>query len=191
MRKRKMTPFKITTSNNGEFTISDQSITHTIQNLNEVSKGLLISRHFTPVQRALFTAYFLAEGNCYESLLSRGVEPDEDTPRLSAVLDAMEWQINSFTDGEYKKFTETYDAHRTVTAYHLWHEIEKVLLLIMDLRTGRYNERTSHRRIPLIETIGRKLVDSIMDLVWHLDNEGNNAQEEVDANLTKFGKIFS
>ena len=186
-----MTPFKITTSNNGEFMISAQSITHTMKNLKEVSKGLLVSRHFTSVQRALFTAFFLAEGNCYESLQSRGVEPDENVPRLLAVLDAMEWQVNSFTDGEYKKFTETYDAHRTVTAYHLWHEMENVFMLINDLRVGRYNEKTSHRRIPLIETIGRKLVDSIMDLVWHLDNEESSAQEEVDAALTKFGKLFS
>ena len=65
-----MTPFKITTSKNGEFTVSDRSIKHSIRNITEESKGLLVSRHFTPVQRALFTAYFLAEGNCYESLQS-------------------------------------------------------------------------------------------------------------------------
>jgi hypothetical protein len=69
--------------------------------------------------------------------------------------------------------------------------MENVFMLINDLRVGRYNEKTSHRRIPLIETIGRKLVDSIMDLVWHLDNEESSAQEEVDAALTKFGKLFS
>ena len=186
-----MTPFKITTSKNGEFTVSDRSIKHSIRNFTEESKGLLVSRHFTPVQRALFTAYFLAEGNCYESLQSRGVKPDENVPRLLAVLDTMEWQINSFTDGKYKKFTETYDAHRTVRAYHLWYEMERVFLLVRDLRTGRYNGKTSHRRIPLIETVGRKLVDSIMDLVWHLDNEESSSQKEVDAALAKHGKLFS
>ena len=186
-----MTPFKIVTSKSGEFLISDQSIRHKTRNLTETSKGLLVTRHFTAVQRALFTAFYLAEGNCYESLASRGAEPDETMPHLDAVLDAMTWQINSFTDGEYKKFSGSYDAHRTVTAYHLWHEMEKIYLLIRDLKAGRYNEKTSHRGIPYIETKGRKLVDSIMDLVWRLDNENDSAQEEVDAALEKYGKIFS
>ena len=186
-----MTSFKIATTKSGEFMITDQSITHSTKNITEVSKGLLVSRHFTAVQRALFTAFFLAEGNCYESLSARGAAPDETVPHLDAVLDAMTWQINSFTDGEYRKFTESYDAHRTVTAYHLWHEMEKIFLLIRNLRTGRYNEKTNRQGSPYIETTGRKLVDSIMDLVWRLDNEKSSAQEEVDAALEKYGKIFS
>ena len=43
----------------------------------------------------------------------------------------------------------------------------------------------------MIETLGCKLVDSNMELLWQLDNEKNSAREEVGAALTKSGKYFS
>ena len=189
-RKPIMTHFKIVTSKTGEFIVTDQSITRSSNNITEVSKGMLVSRHFTSVQRALFTAYFLAEGKCYESLLARSMEPDESVPHLDAVLDTMTWHINSLTDGEYGRFTDSYDAHRTVTAYHLWHEMETIILLIRKLSAGTINEEANHLGSSQIEATGRKLVDSIMDLVWLLDNE-SSSQEDVDAALEKYGKIFS
>lgn len=185
-----MAPFKITTSKNGSFRVSESSIAHYLQNTKDVSKGFLVSRHFTAVQRALFTAYFLADGKCYESLADKGFDSQE-APKLNDILDTMEWQINSFTNGKYKEFVESYDAHRTITAYHYWHEIQNIFLFIKALRDGRYFEKLHYRSFPSIEVTGGKLVDSIMDLVWRLDNEDDSNQAEVDEAMMKYNKLFS
>ena len=103
----------------------------------------------------------------------------------------MEWQINSFTNGKYKEFAESYDAHRTITAYHYWHEIQNIFLSIKSLRDGRYYEKLRFRSVPRIEVTGGKLVDSIMDLVWRLDNEDDSNQAEVDEAMMKYNKLFS
>ena len=132
-----MASFKINTSKNGSFRVTDTSIAHYMQNTKKVSKGFLVSNHFSAVQRALFTAYFLAAGKCYESVTDRDLDPQE-APKLNDVLDTMEWQINSFTNGKYKEYAESYDAHRTITAYHYWHENQNIFLFIKSLRDGRY-----------------------------------------------------
>lgn len=185
-----MTPFKINTSKNGSFRVSDTSIAHYLQNTKEVSKGFLVRNHFTAVQRALFTAYFLADGKCFESIAGRGFDPKE-APKLNDILDTMEWQINSFTNGKYKEFAESYDAHRTITAYHYWHEIQNIFLSIKSLRDGRYYEKLHYRSVPRIEVTGGNLVDCIMDLVWRLDNEDDSNQAEVDEAMMKYNKLFS
>ena len=111
-----MTPFKINTSKNGSFRVSDTSIAHYLQNTKEVSKGFLVRNHFTAVQRALFTAYFLADGKCFESIASRGLDPKE-APRLNDILDTMEWQINSFTTVSTKNLPRA--MMRTVLSQHI------------------------------------------------------------------------
>lgn len=185
-----MASFKIITSKNGSFRVTDTSIAHYLQNTKEVSKGFLVSNHFSAVQRALFTAYFLADGRCYESIADRGLDPQE-APKLNDVLDTMEWQINSFTNGKYKEYSESYDAHRTITAYHYWHEIQNIFLFIKSLRDGKYYEKRHYAAAPRIEVTGGKLVDSIMDLVWRLDNENDSNQTEVDEAMMKYNKLFS
>ena len=84
-----------------------------------------------------------------------------------------------------------YDTHRTITAYHFWHEIQNIFLFIKSLRDGRYYEKRHYPAAPRIEVTGGKLVDSIMDLVWRLDNENDSNQTEVDEAMMKYNKLFS
>ena len=84
-----------------------------------------------------------------------------------------------------------YDAHRTITAYHFWHEIQNIFLFIQSLRDGRYYEKQHYTAALRIEATGGKLIDSIMDLVWRLDNENDSNQTEVDEAMMKYNKLFS
>ena len=91
----------------------------------------------------------------------------------------------------YFSYLVKYDTHRTITAYHFWHEIHNICLFIQSLRDGRYYEKRHYSAAPRIEVTGGKLVDSIMDLVWRLDNENDSNQTEVDEAMMKYNKLFS
>ena len=62
-----------------------------------------------------------------------------------------------------------------------WREIQEIWAEINALKEKRYYENEIHHRpgVPRIETVGRRLVDRIVDLVWRMDNNAPSMQEEI------------
>lgn len=58
---------------------------------------------------------------------------------------------------------------------------EDIWVEINTLKEKRYYENKIHHHpgIPRIETVGKRLVDKIMDLVWRMDNDAPGMQEEL------------
>ena len=104
-------PFKIDTQIKGIYIISEDSIAHHFFSIDEVSPGLLVKKHYTEIERALYAAWFLREGKCYESIAAyMHDEKDlEDAPHLEKVIAAIEKQVDLFTEGEYGKYVAAHE----------------------------------------------------------------------------------
>ena len=63
-------PFKIDTQMKGVYVISEDSIAHYFFQKEETSPGLLVKKHYTEIERALFSAWYIREGKCYESIVA-------------------------------------------------------------------------------------------------------------------------
>jgi len=178
-------PFRIDTQTKGIYIVSEDSISHHFFSIDETSPGLLVKKHYTEIERALYSAWFLREGKCYESIAAyMHDEKDlEDAPHLEKVVAAIEKQVDLFTEGEYGKYVAGHEAQdwKLIGDNRYWREVQDVWVEIDALKEGRYyeNEIHHHPGIPRIETVGKRLVDKIMDLVWRMDNDAPGKQEEL------------
>ena len=89
--------------------------------------------------------------------------------------------MDLFTEGDYQKYTDLRENWKALKEIRYWHEIQEIWSQVNFLREGRYYENEIHHYpgIPRIETIGKRLVDQVMDLVWRMDNNGASFQEEL------------
>ena len=186
--------FTIDTSMNGQYTISEDSITHRFFQQEEISKGLLVKRHFKEAELSLYTAWVLREGKCYEAI-SAWYHKEEDlkgAPHLEKVLHAMEDQLELLTDGEYSSTVDLLKQdHPDLDGHKYWSEIQDIWWEVKNLREGKYHGSNSpryegRRGIPRIETTGKRLVDAIMNLIWKMDNGA-----EEDDGLTRWEEMVN
>lgn len=167
----------------GLYIITPDSITHRTIRGTEESKGLLVRNYYKSVVTALKITEFMSEDNVYESVADFWHEEDEleKAPHLDTVLAALEEQLNIITCGVYKTAADDDHSHdRSKYADELRH----IAWEINSLKAGRYyeadNPRFGHQRgIPRISTVGKKLCDRIMELVWKMDNNAPNRLEEI------------
>ena len=179
-------PFKIDTQTKGIFIIAEDSITHHFFSIDETSPGLLVKKHYKKIERALYSAWFLREGKCYESIEAYWHDEKdlEDAPHLEKVIAAIEKQVELFTEGEYGKYVAAHEKKdwALIEKNRYWREVQDIWSEINTLKKGRYYENEIHHRpgVPRIETVGKRLVDKIMDLVWRMDNDAPSVQEELE-----------
>ena len=189
-------PFKIDTQTKGAFVISDDCIERFFFNLHETSKGLIVKSHFQEIHRALYTAWILREGKTVESISAyyHKEEDLKDAPSLETVVKAMEHQVDLFTEGAYGKYAEARknENHRGISENRYWREIQDIYTDASALKEGRYYENKIHHRpgVPRIETIGKRLVDAIVDLAWKMDSDAPGIQEHVDDIMRKTNENF-
>ena len=178
--------FTIDTSMNGQYMISEDSIMHTSFQGTQVSKGLLVKRHFKEAELSLYTAWVLREGKCYEAKCAWYHTEDDmkDAPPLDKILHAMEDQLDQLTDGEYVSTVEQLQQdHPDLECHKFWSEIQDIWWEIKNLREGKYHGSGSpkyegRRGIPRIETTGKRLVDAIMTLIWKMDNDAPDVEDD-------------
>lgn len=184
-------PFKIDTQTKGIYIISEDAITHYFFQKEETSPGLLVKSHYKEIEGALYLSWLLREGKTVESISAYYHTEDDlkDAPPLEKILPALEKQIDLLTDGEYMKYVDAREKKdwKTIDNYRYWREIQDIWGEINALREKRYYENEIHHRpgVPRIETIGKRLVDEVMDLVWKLDNEAPGIQERVNEIVRK------
>ncbi len=188
--------FTIDTSMNGEYSVSEDSITHTSISGTQISKGLLVKSHFQEAELSLYTAWVLREGKCYEAIAAwyHKEEDLKDAPHLEKVLHAMEEQLDRLTDGEYSKYATAKDAGEDNLSFKYWSDLQDIYFFIHDLYEGKYHGSGSlryegRRGIPRIETTGRKLVDAIVELIWKMDNNSASAEEEMAEAMNQFEEM--
>ena len=178
-------PFMIDTQVKGLYVIAEDSITHYFLSKSETSCGLLVKKHYDDIERALHIAWYIREGKCHESVSAywHKEEDLEDSIHLEPLVKALEEQVDLFTEGAYRQLMtakengdrESEDQNR------YWREIQEIWAEINALKERRYYENEIHHRpgVPRIETVGRRLVDRIVDLVWRMDNNAPSMQEEI------------
>lgn len=173
---------KIETEWNGIYIVSEESIDHFYINKSETSQGLLVKKHFKEVELALYCAHLIKDGETYESqeVYYHSDDSWKDAPHLDKVCAACEEQLSLLTEGEYEKRKAAlvsdnhYDGKYAQDLADIYYEIR-------DLNDQRYYENPIHHHpgVPRIETIGKRLNDKIMDLIWRLDNGGPDKTEEM------------
>lgn len=184
-----MPAFTLQTSYSGFYVISPDSITkHTI-NSKETSQGILVKKHYKAVLTALQILVFVCGDKVYESVSDFWHEEKnlKDAPHLETVLDALEEQLNTITGSVYG--SDTYDHFKYSD------ELRHIRWEIDSLKSGRYyeadNPRFGHQRgIPRISTVGKRLCDQVMDLVWKMDNNAPNRLEEIAEAVSKVHSPF-
>ncbi len=178
-------PFKIDTQTKGIYIISEDSIAHHFFSIDESSPGFLVKKHYTEIERVLYAAWSLREGKCYESIAAYFHSDDDlkDAPHLEKVVAAIEKQMNLLTDGGYQKYVAAREKQdwKLMEGNRYWREVQDIWVDISALREGRYYENEIYHRpgVPRIETVGKRLVDRIMDLAWRMDNDAPGKQEEL------------
>ena len=126
---------------------------------------------------------------CYEAISAWHHTEDDlkDAPLLSRVLDTLDEQLNKLTGNEYAKVVNLLQQEDSDFGSHkYWSEIQDVWWETKGLREGKYHENDSpryegRRGIPRIETVGKRLVDAVMVLIWAMDNNGEMSDEEDEA----------
>lgn len=178
-------PFKIDTQTKGLYIVSEDSITNRFFQKEQTSAGLLVKNHYKEIEASLCLSWLIRQGKTVESI-SAYFHTDEDlkdAPPLEKLLPALEESIDSFTEGAYQNHITARENQdwRTMNDYRYWQEVQDIWSEIRDLRERRYYENEIHHRpgVPRIETIGKRLVDAIIDLVWKLDNDEPSVQEEL------------
>ena len=150
---------------------------HLLDGMNQELNVVITGHPFHTGHTELHFA--LLEGYSRDSLL---LEHDlKNAPHLEIVIDALEKQVDLLTEGVYQKFAATHENLKALKEIRYWHEIQEIWSQVNFLREGRYYENEKHHYpgIPRIETIGKRLVDMVMDLVWRMDNNGISFQEEL------------
>ena len=179
--------FTVTTSYQGLFVVTEQSVRRFDQKGESESCGFLVRKHYDEVRKTLQVANILKEGKVFES--RAGYFPDPDDPplemlrRLVVCLDALERLLSQATDGEYESAVAVLNrqdaSHTELNEHKYWGEIQDIYWHIKELREGKYHESddlryTGRRGIPKISTTGRRLVDKIMDMFWKMDGDFPN-----------------
>lgn len=178
-------PFKIDTQTNGLYIVSENSITHRFFQKEQTTAGLLVKKHYREIEAALYCSWLIRQGKTVESISAyfHTEEDLKDAPPLEKLFPVLEENLNSFTEGEYQNHITARENQewRSMDDYRYWQEVQDIWSEINDLRERRYYENEIHHRpgVPRIETIGKRLVDAIMDLVWKLDNDEPGIQEEL------------
>ena len=193
-------PFKIDTQMKGLYVISEDSITNHFFQKEKTSAGLLVKGHYKEVEAALYLSWLIRQGKTVETISAYYHTDDDlkDAPTLEKILLALEEQLDLLSEGAYSNYVAARQNQnwRAVDDYRYWQEIQDIWSEIDALRSRRYYENEIYHRpgIPRIETIGKRLVDAVMDLVWRLDNDEPGIQEQLtealretsDSILTKF-----
>ena len=96
---------------------------------------------------------------------------------------AIEKHLDLFTEGGYQKYVAAHEKQdwKLMEENRYWREVQEIWSEINTLKEKRYyeNEIHHHPGVPRIETVGKRLVDRIMDLVWRMDNDSPSVQEEL------------
>lgn len=184
--------------------ISPDSILRAGIDGQSTSKGLLVSKHYENVVYVLQIVAFMRDDKVYESIASYWHEDKdlEGAPHLEKVLFALEDQLDKMTDGEYKAVASLLDVKgddrpdESLYTHKYWGEMNQVWWEIHELRDGKYHESDSvryqgRRGIPRISTVGKRLCDLTMDLIWKMDNDLPNKWDEVNDALRKWDQAFS
>ena len=193
-------PFKIDTQMKGLYVISEDSITNHFFQKEKTSAGLLVKGHYKEVEAALYLSWLIRQRKTVETISAYYHTDDDlkDAPTLEKILPALEEQLDLLSEGAYSNYVAARQNQnwRAVDDYRYWQEIQDIWSEIDALRSRRYYENEIYHRpgIPRIETIGKRLVDAVMDLVWRLDNDEPGIQEQLtealrktsDSILTKF-----
>ena len=133
----------------------------------------------------MYSAWYIREGKCYESIAAYWHKENDlkDAPHLEKVVAAIEKQVDLFTEGGYQKYVAAHEKHdwKLMEENRYWREIQEIWSVISTLKEKRYyeNEIHHHPGVPRIETVGKRLVDRIMDLVWRMDNDAPGMHEEL------------
>lgn len=102
---------------------------------------------------------------------------------MEKILPALEKQLDLLSEGAYSNYVTARQNQnwQAMDDYRYWQEIQDIWSEIDALRSRRYYENEIYHRpgIPRIETIGKRLVDAVMDLVWRLDNDEPGVQEQL------------
>ena len=130
--------------------------------------------------------WLLSEGKVYESIVDYYHTEDDlkKVLHLEKVINALENEINDFTNGAYSSFSASIN-NRDSFDHKYWKEIQDVYFYIFDLKAGKYyeNEKYHRRGIPRIETSGKYLRDCLMCLIWKMDADLPSTQEEISEAL--------
>ena len=165
--------------------LAEDSITHYFLSKSETSPGLLVKKHYDDIERALHIAWYIREGKCHESVSAywHKEEDLEDSIHLEPLVKALEEQVNLLTEGVYEQYVASQEhlSWEFMQENRYWQEVQEVWAEINALKEKRYYENEIHHRpgVPRIETVGRRLVDRIVDLVWRMDNNAPSMQEEI------------
>ena len=64
-----------------------------------------MKKHYSEVEKALYAAWYIREGKCYESIAAYWHKENDlkDAPPLEKVVMAIEKHLDLFTEGEYQK----------------------------------------------------------------------------------------
>ena len=184
-------PFKIDTQMKGLYVISEESITNHFFQKEKTSVGLLVKGHYKEVEAALYLSWLIRQGKTVETISAYYHTDDDlkDAPTLEKILPALEEQLDLLSEGAYSNYVAARQNQnwRAVDDYRYWQEIQDIWSEIDVLRSRRYYENEIYHRpgIPRIETIGKRLVDAVMDLVWRLDNDEPGIQEQLTEALRK------
>lgn len=145
---------------------------------NPISKGLLVKEHYQQVEQALSAALLIRYGKIIEcvSFYDHTAEELKDFHPLAEVVTELEKQLDLITKGAYgikvEELKPNYCGNR-----HYWNYDYLLKGLAFDinlLKERKYYERNSfyaRRGVPRITTIGKRVVDRVMLLVWQMDNE--------------------
>jgi len=189
-------PFKIDTQMKGLYVISEDSITNYFFQKEKSSAGLLVKSHYKEIQAALYLSWLIRQGKTVETISAYYHTEDDlkDAPTLEKILPALEEQVDLFTEGEYQNYVTARQNQnwRAMDDYRYWQEIQDIWSEIDVLRSRRYYENEIYHRpgIPRIETIGKRLVDAVMDLVWRLDNDEPGVQEQLTEALRETSDLI-
>ena len=175
--------FTVETTLQGLFVVTEKSIKRFDQTGESESQGLLVRAQYDNVYKTLWVANVLKAGEVFESGASyspeHGVSQPKQTPKLAVCLQALEHLLSRTTSGEYDAVIDILNQEKKSPAeldrHKYWGEIQDIYWHVEELREGKYHESdsvkyTGRRGIPRISTIGRRLVDEIMDLFWKMDS---------------------
>ena len=173
----------------GILAVTEEKITRYCVNNEEVSKGLLVKKHYKEVRSVLWIAGLLKDGKTYESISAFYHEEKdlENAPHMIECLDPLECQLSLLTDGDYTEIAEIIKSDNpnrsALFDYKYIVELQNIYYHIADLRDGRFYETddiryTGRCGIPRITTVGEKIYDELIDLIWRMDNDLPNRSDE-------------
>ena len=175
--------FQYQTDKYGLFTVSEQGISRFFFEQSFSSQGLVVKKYFSDVEAAFYTAGYLRERKILEAYSYEELEELSSTEGLRALKDVikdLETQMNRFTQREWKRVARLfYEMVRynvrgnaqDLASHHYLTEYKNLWLLIQQLKDGKYNENSQFksRGYASISTMGNRLTEDMLYLLWRLD----------------------